>query len=41
MKERGVEHFQLHVTEGNGSGLAFWKSLGFEPELTQLSMRMK
>ena len=39
MKERGIEHFQLHVTEGNSAGLAFWKSLGFEIELSQLSMR--
>lgn len=41
MKGKGVEQFQLHVTEGNSAGMAFWKSLGFEPELAQLSMRMK
>ena len=41
MKKRSVEHFQLHVTSGNSAGLAFWKSLGFEIELSQLSLRTK
>ena len=39
MKGKGISAFQLHVTTGNEAGLAFWRSLGFEAELTQLSMR--
>jgi ribosomal protein S18 acetylase RimI-like enzyme len=41
MKEKGIEQFQLQVTEGNDAGMAFWKSLGFEMELSQLAVRIK
>lgn len=39
MQEKGIHAFQLHVTAGNAAAMAFWRSIGFQEELTQLTFR--
>ena len=36
MSSKDVTSIELQVVHGNEAGLAFWGSLGFEPELLQL-----
>lgn len=41
LKEGGVSSVEIKVLSGNAPALAFWQSIGFEPELQQLRLAVK